>query len=358
MKNKITYFDPDISFFGLKIVRLAALSFILIFLLVCGIIIHQSHLWGEWNFTHSGFNNLLDYFKVPLGFLALTIPVGAVFAANHRSEQTKKQIALTHNQNLFTNYYKHIEEFDKYASLTLKENSRPELLDAVETLSVRSLHKAFYPKLLVTGSIKVDKSILLGAEEVIKEMLGFVISSDLNDKIYANRILEFQEALDSYLETHNVDMGGFISFVSNNNNELLLQHHMDRDQVLSGTSSSLINSFHLYDALFRTTEVLRILESIMMFDTSYEPCATYKLLESVPEIISYPGGKQNDFNPLTVKVFLGENPSDDIPFTHPIYKKSFIRCVEIKEKYLKEIHKDPTLDRSKFILENYDEGGN
>ena len=38
----------------------------------------------------------------------------ALLAANHRSEQTKAQISSNAQQNLFANFYKHIEEFEKY----------------------------------------------------------------------------------------------------------------------------------------------------------------------------------------------------------------------------------------------------
>jgi hypothetical protein len=51
-----------------------------------------------------------------LAIAALIIPIVALLAANHRSEQTKEQIRVTNAQNVFSNYYKHIDEFNKYLS--------------------------------------------------------------------------------------------------------------------------------------------------------------------------------------------------------------------------------------------------
>lgn len=83
------------------------------------------------NFTASGFNYFTDQFKVPAALLAIGFTLVGLCAANHRSEQTKKQIertssqiALTNNQitltreqNIFANHYKHLEEFEKFLKI-------------------------------------------------------------------------------------------------------------------------------------------------------------------------------------------------------------------------------------------------
>lgn len=124
-KKSISWFDPHTAFLDLPVVRIvlmtivsaAALSFIAI-------------LWnGKYSFSFSseGFNNAVTLFKFPIGLLTVSIPALALLAANHRSEQTKRQMALTlnqiersdrqieisHSQNRFSNYFKHHEEFDK-----------------------------------------------------------------------------------------------------------------------------------------------------------------------------------------------------------------------------------------------------
>lgn len=76
----------------------------------------------------NGFNKFAEFYKVPTAFLAIGLTLVGLCAANHRSEQTKRQIERTANQitltnsqieltkiqNNFSNYYKHIEEFEKY----------------------------------------------------------------------------------------------------------------------------------------------------------------------------------------------------------------------------------------------------
>lgn len=82
--------------------------------------------------SYRGFNQFIEYFRFPIAVLATSIPLGAIYATNHRSEQTKKQIVTTNVQNNFINYYKHIEEFEKYASNHF-ENHGTHLISARET---------------------------------------------------------------------------------------------------------------------------------------------------------------------------------------------------------------------------------
>ncbi|MCF2911871.1 hypothetical protein [Halomonas sp. Cn5-12] len=62
---------------------------------------------------YEGLDGLVKIYKVPLGVLSLLFPLVALIATSHRSEQTKKQIEMSYLQNSFSNFYKHLEEFDK-----------------------------------------------------------------------------------------------------------------------------------------------------------------------------------------------------------------------------------------------------
>lgn len=106
------WFDPSQSFFKLLVVRLTFLIIISLSLITMWVILKHGNYSAC--YTSDCFNNLVIIFKVPLGLFAMLIPVIAVYAANHRSEQTKRQISLSKEQNNFINYYKHIEEFEKY----------------------------------------------------------------------------------------------------------------------------------------------------------------------------------------------------------------------------------------------------
>jgi hypothetical protein len=60
------------------------------------------------------FETFIQSYKLPMGILSLLIPLGAIYAAQHRSEQTIAQIKSSESQNNFVNYYKHLEEFKEH----------------------------------------------------------------------------------------------------------------------------------------------------------------------------------------------------------------------------------------------------
>lgn len=131
LKNQ---FDPRKSFFELKVVRLTFASIILLSISFFVIIILNSELDSD--FSYRGFNYFVDVFKVPLATLALLIPAVALLAANHRSEQTREQILTAQSQNNFSNYYKHVEEFEKFC----KNNET----EKIKVINVRSLHDIIF----------------------------------------------------------------------------------------------------------------------------------------------------------------------------------------------------------------------
>ena len=64
------------------------------------------------------FNNFFTLYKFPISVMGLSIPLSAIAAAIHRSEETSRQILLTQSQfnetlsqNKFSNYIKHKEDF-------------------------------------------------------------------------------------------------------------------------------------------------------------------------------------------------------------------------------------------------------
>jgi hypothetical protein len=141
----LSVFDAKTSFFDLPIVRRTGYVFLGLSLVFTIIIIFNSDL--VWDFSYNGFNNLVEVFRVPFGILAILIPIGAVYAANHRSEQTKEQIFLTQEQNRVTNYFKHFEEFINLLKGSIEDAD-----------CQRRLHKDLYGTLSTyTGEVFIDK---------------------------------------------------------------------------------------------------------------------------------------------------------------------------------------------------------
>lgn len=105
-------FDADRSFFSLPIVIWTFAVIAICAITACLAIALSTNL--TFDFSADGFNTFLKYFQFPLGIVALLIPIMAIYATNHRSVQQKRQIQLASTQNEFANYYKHLEEFQKY----------------------------------------------------------------------------------------------------------------------------------------------------------------------------------------------------------------------------------------------------
>ena len=129
---KSEWFDPHKSFLSLKIVWVMVSFLLAISISSVFVIVINSEL--ESDYSYSGFNYFISVFKFPLAITALIIPIVALLAANHRSEQTKEQIRVTNSQNVFSNYYKHIEEFTKYLEARVEKN-----------VDLRFAHNNLYP---------------------------------------------------------------------------------------------------------------------------------------------------------------------------------------------------------------------
>ncbi|WP_182038966.1 hypothetical protein [Vibrio alginolyticus] len=139
IKTKLSdQFDPHSSFITLPIVWQVASLLVGTSTFISIVIICNTPI--TWDFSADGFNYFISTFRFPIAILALIIPIIALLAANHRSEQTKEQIRAANQQNIFTNYYKHLEEFKKYVD-TLN-------IPSVTDIEIRKLHRKLFPDAL------------------------------------------------------------------------------------------------------------------------------------------------------------------------------------------------------------------
>lgn len=157
-------FDPHVTFLRLKVVVYVIAGIVAGSAIIALTIIFFTPGLSP-NLSSEGWNNALVIFKVPLGLLAVSIPLIALFAANHRSVQSKAQMVLTQSQieltqdnNLITNYYKHVDEFQKYVEAHV--NKLPHLDGASARVAhPRKLHKTLFPR-AKAGILKVDEEFL------------------------------------------------------------------------------------------------------------------------------------------------------------------------------------------------------
>ncbi|WP_345860414.1 hypothetical protein [Shewanella algae] len=193
---KSEMFNPNKSFLSLPIVWFAVSTFLLLSCVSISFIICNSNL--ELDLSYNGFNSFISIFKFPLGISALIIPVIALLAANHRSEQTKEQIRVTNAQNVFSNYYKHIEEFTKYLSERIDKN-----------IDLRYAHSKFYPR-ASEGDYEIDPKLidmLALLDQLPNDLLKNqpkTINEPFDEDFYKN-YFELLCSLGAYIDRENVE---------------------------------------------------------------------------------------------------------------------------------------------------------
>ncbi|NVK23923.1 MAG: hypothetical protein HWE10_03245 [Gammaproteobacteria bacterium] len=144
MSKTKEWFDPSKSFFDLPIVWWTVGIIGGVFVVIAVSIIYH----GNYSFDGSaaGFNLFVKDFAFPLGVLSLLIPIIAVFAAQHRSNISIKQINEAVRANNFSIYCKHLELFEIYINDSEYKN-------IVE--HIRTFHLALF-KNIKNGSDIID----------------------------------------------------------------------------------------------------------------------------------------------------------------------------------------------------------
>lgn len=187
MKSNI--FDPHKSFLNLKILWIVVGIHAAIALVTAFFIIYNSEL--QPSYTYVGLNNALNIFKIPLGVLALIIPIVALLAANHRSEQTKEQMRLASANNNFSNFYKHTEEFESY--LTEHEGAK------IQISLPRKFHRLAFPD-AKHGDFAVGKKIDSQINWFLERILH--ASTNLNDPVnWLPALVELNKLIEQYGDT-------------------------------------------------------------------------------------------------------------------------------------------------------------
>lgn len=160
--------QPDVRFFGLRLVKFVSVIFGSVFFFTLAVTLLDTSAL-DWKLNVEGLKFFfLDAMKVPGSILAFYLAVLGLIGANHRSEQTKKQISATGEQNRFSNYFKHLEEFKKHVDGL-------EHRDQIDMTNIRMVHDTLFSKAYEFGDYKIDSEelgiaydFLRGADEYMK----------------------------------------------------------------------------------------------------------------------------------------------------------------------------------------------
>ncbi len=165
--------QPEERFFSLKLTKLVIWSFGLVFIITFTISLCDA-VTLEFKPTSEGVNYLVfELFKAPVAVAGFALPILGLIGLNHRSEQTKKQIStadrqilINQNQNLFSNYFKHVEEFKKH--IESMEETR------LRVTSISHLHDRIFVGAKDIGDYNIRSPALDELLRNLKETVSFI----------------------------------------------------------------------------------------------------------------------------------------------------------------------------------------
>jgi len=209
------FFDPKTAFFSLPIIKWTLGIGIILIIGVClWITLFSSR---EFDPRAEGFNELLEMMKFPIFLLGFFAALLALFATNHRSEQNKAAMHLAESQNRFSNFYKHIEEYENYLQNQFKrypEDTRP-------IINIQKLHRCLYPNAKSDG-IQFSKNIERIIFENIIDFTDNLIKTGFTEKESIQKLIvkadECQKNIQSLL-TNSIKFrqeDGTVNFISEN----------------------------------------------------------------------------------------------------------------------------------------------
>jgi len=274
--KKSSMFDPDKGFLELPIVQRALL--LLFSLCSCLILFVAFTAARSFQFDAEGLSNLALLLKVPVGVFTLSLPVFALLAASHRSEQTKQQMALTRkqiersdqqiqiagDQSKFSNYYKHLEEFVKFCAVHFEDS--PYAIAAP-----RKLHAAIYPSAR-QGDIHISKDFLSKFDANISDLYSLV------------RLLASPENREPVIERINSD-----------HEYLLEQYCLKRVKTTTGAQieykgrtifvpGRFLSAFIIYQV-----DLIKTLNEVLSFDPEYVASLSIQQIINFSTILSRKG---------------------------------------------------------------------
>lgn len=207
--------------------------------------------------TKESIQLMLQYFRLPLGVLALAFPFSAMVASNLRSVQAVHQMELQQSQNNFANHYLHLEKFTEQMELhcnpPIDENSPESKLMYRFTFRWQRVHSFFYPHTR-KGHLFVPWTVVA----FIEEMIGVVEKAAIEVHEFGDTAKVDDVKLDFFIK--------FTDFV----NFMLVQF---------GSSGFKSNDFSYWTRMMSDIDVVMSdLEAGLHFDMHYILATTHNLV--------------------------------------------------------------------------------
>jgi len=295
-RDQALIFDPDKGFLQLTVVRITISVICIVALLVSAFIASNMPLILD--LSGDGFNYAVAQFKVPIGILTVSIPLLALLAANHRSEQTKKQMMLTlsqiertdfqikivQGQNTFSNYFKHFEEFDKRFKGKVGDTE-------MHVRSPHRLHHFLFPKSR-HGNLEISGDAISIAEDAATAFIRLCKRFKYEDH-WSSSALKIDKKVQALVDNFKIFQGSRTG-----------------TQMLADGDSFILTGGKLASFLVHNILIFRYIDEILSFDEKYLTPPNLKHLvdldmSKIP--YDYHGGKT--FLPFDIEEVLGiSNP--------------------------------------------------
>lgn len=177
-----------------------------------------------------------EWFKIPLWVLALLIPVLGLLNANHKSEQTRAQMELTRSQNNFANYYKHLEEFEKYMGRSWMPQTH------IESKNERLLHSIIYGNDKGWKSSPNIKILRLAIQQNIETLMR--IEDYMDQREISVFYYEFLLHVDLYITALKIELAGSVEINSSvviSSISRMVGKHNDQNVGLNVVGGEVVN---------------------------------------------------------------------------------------------------------------------
>jgi hypothetical protein len=286
------YFDPHKSFLDLKIVRYTISVLTILSIISAYVITIYSDI--DLDPRYQGFNNFVNFFQVPLGLLALIIPIVALLASNHRSVQTKEQIRLALAQNNFSNYYKHIEEFEKFCRKIQEDDENTSSATIKKPRNFYGIVFSGAPE----GDYFVSTLFLEQFDDFIKQFIE--LSEGLNSLEHSNlaeTTVRMIEHINDFCNQLNINIG--------------------QEYAEFYLSNMLGHSLNLKKVIILLDTVCKVVRDALFFDVSYNPSNWVSSIinldyEKIPEndLFIKNDDAMSEYRPFSFKQILAFDPVD------------------------------------------------